>query len=58
MRRKRIAKSLVCHILSEAKNKGYAISVLQASAMGYPLYKKIGFKKYYTTKIYNIKNLI
>jgi len=54
VRRKGIAKAMVYHILNEAKNKGYTISVLQASEMGYPLYKKIGFKKYYATKIYNL----
>ncbi|MGB9978820.1 GNAT family N-acetyltransferase [Methanobacterium sp.] len=47
-----IAKAMVHYLLREAKNKGYNISILQASEMGYPLYKKIGFKKYYTTKIY------
>lgn len=52
VRRKGIAKTMVYHLLSEAKNKGYNISILQASEMGYPLYEKIGFKKYYTTKIY------
>lgn len=55
-RGKGIAKTMVYHLLNEAKNKGYAISVLQASEMGYPLYKKIGFKEYYTTNIYRYKN--
>jgi GNAT superfamily N-acetyltransferase len=54
VRRQGIAKTMVNHLLREAKNKGYHISILQASEMGYPIYKKIGFKKYYTTKIYNI----
>ena len=48
-----IAKNMVNYILSQAKNRGYRICILQASKMGYPVYKKIGFKKYYTTKIYN-----
>ena len=51
-RRKGIAKTMVYYLLNEAKNRGYHISILQASEMGYPVYKKIGFKKYYTTKIY------
>ncbi len=51
-RRKGIAKTMVYYLLNEAKNRGYPISILQASEMGYPVYKKIGFKKYYTTKIY------
>lgn len=51
-RKQGIAKAMVCYLLNTAKKKGYSISVLQASEMGYPVYKKIGFKKYYTTKIY------
>ena len=51
-RRKGIAKAMVNYLLSQARNRGYPISILQASEMGYPVYKKIGFKKYYTTKIY------
>jgi len=43
---------MVYYLLSTAKKKGCSISVLQASKRGYPVYKKIGFKKYYTTKIY------
>jgi Predicted acetyltransferase involved in intracellular survival and related acetyltransferases len=51
-RRKGIAKAMVNYLLSQAMNRGYPISILQASEIGYPVYKKIGFKKYYTTKIY------
>jgi GNAT superfamily N-acetyltransferase len=51
-RKQGIAKVMVSYLLSTAKKKGYSISVLQSSEMGYPVYKKIGFKKYYTTKIY------
>ena len=52
VRRRGIALAMVNYLLNHAKTKGYHISVLQASEMGYPVYKKIGFKKYYTTKIY------
>ena len=55
-RRKGIALAMVYYLLNEAKNKGYNISILNASELGYPLYKKIGFKEYYTTKIYSYKN--
>lgn len=55
-REKGIAKAIVHYSLNKAKNEGYNISILQASEMGYPLYKKIGFKEYYTTKIYSYKN--
>lgn len=57
-RREGIAKAMVYHLLNKAKNEGYNISILNASEMGYPLYKKIGFKKYYTTNIYRLKNPI
>ncbi|HEX3014403.1 MAG TPA: GNAT family N-acetyltransferase [Methanobacterium sp.] len=52
-RKQGIAQTMVYYLLNKAKNRGYGISVLQASEMGYPVYKKIGFKKYYTTEIYN-----
>ena len=51
-RKQSIAKTMIYYLLNEAKNREYNISVLQASEMGYPVYKKIGFKKYYTTQIY------
>jgi len=51
-RRRGIAQAMTCHLLNEAKKEGYNICTIQASEMGYPLYKKIGFKQYYITKIY------
>jgi GNAT superfamily N-acetyltransferase len=51
-RRKGIAEALTFYLLNKAKNEGYNISTVQASEMGYPLYKKIGFKEYYISKIY------
>ena len=38
--------------LLEARQKGYRVAVLQASSMGYPIYKKIGFKDVCKYKIY------
>ncbi|HML05216.1 MAG TPA: GNAT family N-acetyltransferase [Methanobacterium sp.] len=55
-RKKGIAQAMVNHLLNEAISGDYNISVLQASEMGYPLYKKIGFKEYYVTDIYRWKN--
>lgn len=55
-RRKGIAKAMVNYLLRLSKNEGYNICVLQASEIGYHLYKKIGFKEYYTTDIYRWKN--
>jgi predicted acetyltransferase len=48
---------MVNHLLNEAKNEGYNFCALQASEMGYPLYKKAGFKEYYVTNIYRWKKL-
>lgn len=53
---KGMAKTMIYYILNKARNEGYDISILQASEMGYPMYKKIGFKEYYTTKIYKLEN--
>lgn len=39
-----IGKKLMNEIISFANNKGYETCVLIASSMGYPLYKKLGFK--------------
>lgn len=43
-RRKGIGWVMTVLPLLEAKQMGYRIGILQASAMGYPLYQKIGFK--------------
>lgn len=58
VRGKGIAQAMVNYILNKAKKEGYMFCVLQASEMGYPLYKKIGFKEYYTTDIYRYKKPI
>ncbi|WP_414470196.1 GNAT family N-acetyltransferase [Methanobacterium sp. ACI-7] len=55
-RRKGIANAMVNYLLRLSKNEGYNICVLQASEIGYHLYKKIGFKEYYTTDIYRMKS--
>ncbi len=57
VRRGGLAKSMVKYLLNKAKSIGYKISVLHASETGYPLYKDIGFKKYYTTNIYKKSKL-
>jgi len=51
-RRKGVAEAMTNHLLNEAKNKGFNITVLHASGAGCHLYKKIGFKECYTTNIY------
>jgi len=39
----------------EAKTKGYLISTLHASDMGYNMYKKMGYKKYSEIEFYSYK---
>ena len=56
-RRKGIAQAMTCYILTKAKNEGYNICTVQASEMGYPIYKKIGFKQYNETKIYAFNSI-
>lgn len=48
-----IGTAMTCHVLGEARNAGYRIATLNASDQGYPLYKRLGFKEYYETKIYH-----
>ena len=49
VRRRGVAKAMVKQLLNKAKTRGYKILVFHASETGYPIYKSIGFKKYYTT---------
>jgi hypothetical protein len=39
------------HLLLEARNTGCKIAVLQATNMGLPIYRKLGFKEYCKTGI-------
>jgi len=43
-RRKGIGEIMTVMPLLEARQMGYRVSILQASSMGYPIYKRIGFK--------------
>ena len=49
-RKKGIGASMVSHSLKFSQSLGYNIGVLQASDMGYNLYRELGFKKYYEFK--------
>lgn len=43
-RRKGIGEIMTVMPLLEAKQMGYRVGILQASSMGYPIYKRIGFE--------------
>ena len=51
-RKKGVGASMVAYALKFSQTFGYNIGVLQASDMGYHLYCKLGFKKYYEFKEY------
>ncbi len=49
-RKKGVGAFMVAHAFKFSQSLGYNIGVLQASDMGYNLYRKLGFKKYYEFK--------
>ena len=51
-RRKGIGRIMTVMPLLEARRNGYRVGVLQASAAGYPIYKKIGFKDVCMYRLY------
>lgn len=51
-RRKGIGELMTVMPLLEARQLGYHIGILQASSMGYPIYKRIGFKDVCKFNIY------
>ena len=51
-RNKGVGASMATYALRFSQSLGYNIGVLQASDMGYNLYCKLGFKKYYEFKEY------
>jgi len=38
--------------LLEARRLGYHVAILQASSMGYPIYKKLGFNDVCSYRLY------
>ncbi len=51
-RRKGIGRIMTVAPLLEARRMSYRVGILQASSMGYPIYKKIGFKEVCTYQLY------
>ena len=51
-RRKGIGEVMTVLPLLEAEQMGYRVGILQASAMGYPIYKRIGFEDVCVYRIY------
>ena len=51
-RRRGVGASITLAPLLAARNRGYAVGALQASEMGYPVYKKIGFSEQFRYHVY------
>jgi predicted acetyltransferase len=51
-RGKGIGRIMTVLPLVEAKQLGFRLGILQASSMGYSLYKKIGFREVFKYKLY------
>ena len=55
-RRQGIGAAVTLTALLEARRQGYRISILQASTLGYPVYRRLGFQDYGKLNFYEWKN--
>jgi predicted acetyltransferase len=51
-RGKGIGTQMSIRPLKDGLDSGYALGVLDATEMGYPVYKKMGFKEYFKSPVY------
>ena len=51
-RRQGIGAAMTIQALQDARQMGYQVGILQASQMGLPVYKRIGFKEYCKINLY------
>lgn len=51
-RQQGIGSAITLHILLKAREKGYRVGVLQSSAMGYNVYRRLGFETCFKIKTY------
>ncbi len=47
-----IAEAMTRRALQDGRDLGYSIGILQASAMGHPIYRTMGFREYFHIDVY------
>jgi ribosomal protein S18 acetylase RimI-like enzyme len=55
MRRQGLATAMTLAALRQARDRGYHIAVLQASDMGAPVYRRLGFQDHFTFISYHLR---